>query len=99
MTQQQLAEAADVADATLSRIERGRIASPSMEFAEKIARALAVPVGKLFEASSRTEPDALRACDRRLLAVVRDFEEAAVDDVTKAVKTILRVGARGAARR
>ena len=95
----QLAEAADVADATISRVERGRIASPSMAFAEKLARALKVPASDLFESAKRPPQPGLRASERKLLAVVRDLEDAAVDDVAKALKTLLAVGRRGAERR
>lgn len=99
LTQLQLAERAGVADATVSRIERGRIASPSMDFAEALADALGVPVVELFEATKKIVPDGLRLCDRRLLAIIRDLDEAAVDDVARAVKLLLSVGRRGAARR
>ena len=64
LTQLQLAEAADVADGTISRVERGRIASPSLDFAEKLARALKVPVTELFEPTkkaARRRPQALRS--------------------------------------
>jgi len=34
----------------------------------------------------------LRAVERRLLAVVRDLDDAQVDDVTRALKSLLAVG-------
>jgi transcriptional regulator with XRE-family HTH domain len=92
LTQLALAEAADVADATISRIERGRIKAPSMEFAEKIAGALKIPVNELFEPTEKPPPEALRPSERRLLALVRDLDDAEVDDVARALKLMLGVG-------
>ncbi len=96
LTQAQLAERAGVADATLSRIERNRL-NPSVRLARELARALGAKVDALFDAGERpAKKPALRNSEARLLALVRDLDDAQVDDVAKAVKLLLHVGRRGA---
>lgn len=96
LTQAQLAERAGVADATLSRIERNRL-NPSVRLAGALARALGAKMDALFERSEKAgKKPALRPSEARLLAIVHDFDDAGVDDVTKAVKLLLQVGRRGA---
>jgi transcriptional regulator with XRE-family HTH domain len=98
LTQLQLAEAADVADATISRIERGRLA-PSAALLAKLAGALRVSVDDLLGPPREQRKLALRAPIARLVAVVRDLDDGQVDDVTKAVKLLLAVGRRTGAPR
>lgn len=97
LTQAQLADRAGVADATLSRIERNRL-NPSLKLAGELARALGAKVDALFEAPEKPgKKPALRQSEARLLALVRDLDDAQVDDVTKAIKLLLQVGRRGTA--
>ena len=91
MTQAQLAEAAGVADATVSRIERGRL-TPSVDLVERLAGALRRPASDLLNRSKEPKRRSLRPCERRLLAVVRDLDDARVDDVSRAIKLILSAG-------
>ena len=92
LTQEGLAEAADVANATISRIERGRLV-PSLKLAERLATALGKPVGALTAATTTAAPNSnLRPAERRLVAAVRGLDEARVDDVTRAVKLVLAAG-------
>ena len=91
MTQRELAEAADCADPTLSRIERGRLV-PSVELANRIAAALEVGVDDLF--SAKQDKPTLRKSEARLLAAVRGLDDAAVDDVARAVKLIIAASRR-----
>jgi transcriptional regulator with XRE-family HTH domain len=94
LTQAQLASAADLADATVSRIERGRL-TPSVALAQRLAKALAVPVDALLgPAPSEPSKAKLRPSVARLVAVVRDLDDGQVDDVTRGLKLIM-----GAARR
>ena len=93
MTQSQLATAANIADGTLSRIERNRI-TPSVELAQRIAAALRVKMDALFATQARERGRTMRHAEMRLLAIVRDLEDAEVDDVARALKLLLGI-ARG----
>ena len=90
MTQADLAAKADIADETVSRIERGRM-TPSVEIAEKVASALRTTLSDLRVRRPVKEPG-MRPCEARLLALVRDLDETWVDDVTRALKILLLVG-------
>ncbi len=95
LTQSQLAEAAGIADATISRIERGRLV-PTTKLAERIARALDTSLdGLTGKGKPRTEAKG-RASVARLVALVRDLDDGQVDDVTKALKLLIAVGRRSA---
>ncbi len=95
LTQAALAEIAEIADGTLSRIERGRL-QPSVGLAEKIAEALRVPVDSLLSRPKRPKKSKLRQCEARLLGLTRDMTDAEVDDVGRAVKLLIGVGRRTA---
>jgi len=94
MTQAQLASAADVADATISRIERGRLV-PSVELAQRLAKALDLGVDDLLGPEPRdarkTPP---RPAVARLVALVRDMDDGQIDDVTRALKLLLAAARR-----
>jgi transcriptional regulator with XRE-family HTH domain len=94
MTQAQLAGAADVADATVSRIERGRLV-PSVDLAGRLASALNVAVDELLgpPAKEPKRPTA-RACEVRLLSAVSGMDDGQVDDIAKAVKLIVAAARR-----
>jgi transcriptional regulator with XRE-family HTH domain len=96
LTQGQLAERADMADATISRIERGRL-EPSSTLVAKLAQALKVRVDDLLGSpkDAHGKPKArLRPSISKLVAVVEDLDDGAVDDVTRAVKLLIGVGRR-----
>jgi transcriptional regulator with XRE-family HTH domain len=93
LTQEQLGEAADVANATISRIERGRLA-PSGALLKKLAGGLGVSVDVVLGSKAPTATAKVRPSLARLVAVVRDLDDAAVDDVTRAVKLMLAAGRR-----
>jgi transcriptional regulator with XRE-family HTH domain len=89
LTQADLAERADMADATLSRIERNRLV-PSVQLTKRIADALGVPVDALLNAKApKPARSQLRPAESRLLALVRDMDDTAVDDVSRALKLLL----------
>lgn len=94
LTQGQLAEKADMADATISRIERGRL-DPSSTLISKLATALKVKADDLLGTPRETGKPRYRASVSKLVSVVEDLDDGAVDDVTKAVKLLLAVGRRG----
>ncbi len=93
LTQLELAERAGVADGTISRLERGRLKEPSAQLVEKLAAGLSVGVEALLKKTAKPTKG-LRGSEARLLAQVRDLDDAAVDDVTKAVKLLVAVGRR-----
>lgn len=92
LTQADLANVADIANETVSRIERGRL-TPSVDIAERIAHALGTTLVRLRD-RKRLPPPGPRPCEARLLALVRDLDETAVDDLTRALKVMLGVGAK-----
>ena len=91
LTQQHVAELADIAPETLSRIERNRVA-PSLDVVGRLATALRVRTSDLFADTPKPKGRALRASDRAWLALVRDLDDAEVDDMVRAVRLMLRVG-------
>ena len=68
LTQADLADAAEIANETVSRIERGRL-TPSVDIAERIAQALGTTVVQLRD-RKRVAPPGPRACEARLLALL-----------------------------
>lgn len=92
LTQTQVAELADVAPETLSRIERNRLAA-SLDLARRLAGVLDVTVDDLFAPSRPKKRGALRPAEARLLALVRNLDEPQIDDIGRAVRLLLGVGA------
>jgi transcriptional regulator with XRE-family HTH domain len=86
-----------MADATISRVERGRL-DPSSTLIAKLAGALRVKADDLLGPVKDTGKPRHRPSVARLVAVVEDLDDGAVDDVTKAVKLLLAVGRRSAPR-
>lgn len=93
LTQGQLAERAEMADATVSRIERGRL-EPSSDLLAKLAGALRVKADDLLGPAKDSGKPRYRASIAKLVATVEDLDDAQVDDVTKAIKLLLAVGKR-----
>lgn len=93
LTQGQLAERAEIADATVSRVERNRL-EPSSELLAKLAGALRVKADDLLGPAKDNGKPKYRASVAKLVAVVEDLDDAQVDDVTKAVKLLLAAGRR-----
>src|SRR5690606_11970214 len=91
MTQAAVAEAADVADATISRIERGRFL-PSQALLERLAQAIGVTAADLVKTTKKAPKPTMRPSEARLLALVRPLDDAQVDDIVRAVKLLLAVG-------
>jgi transcriptional regulator with XRE-family HTH domain len=83
-----------MADATISRIERGRL-DPSSTLVSKLAHALKVKVDDLLGTPKVAGKPKYRASIAKLAAAVEDLDDGAVDDVTRAVKMLLAAGRRG----
>jgi transcriptional regulator with XRE-family HTH domain len=92
MTQLQVAELADVAPETLSRIERNKLAA-SLDLARRLADALEVKVDDLFTARPAAAKRRLRVAELKLLALLRRLDEPQIDDITRALRLMLEVGA------
>ena len=95
LTQEQVAERADMADATISRIERGRL-DPSSTLVSKLAQALRVKADDLLGTPKKAGTPRYRASVAKLAAAVEHLDDGAVDDVTKAIKLLLAAGQRSA---
>jgi transcriptional regulator with XRE-family HTH domain len=93
LTQAQLAERAGLADATISRVERGRL-HPSADLIGKLASALGVTVDDLLRRRSPPRDPKVRASVARLVAAVEGLDDGQVDDVRKAVVLLLEAGRR-----
>ena len=88
-----LSAKANVTDASISRIERGRFI-PSHRLLVRLADALDVGVDQLVKGKRRPLKPNPSPARSRLLAAVGSLDEGAVDDVTRAVKLLLEAGAR-----
>jgi len=98
LSQAELAHKIGSADATLSRIERGRRA-PSQRMLESIAAGLGCSVKDFFdEDPAPSTVGKIRPVQARLLAFTKDMTDAEVDDIMRALKTLVMVGRRTAGR-
>ncbi len=97
LTQGQLAERAEMADATVSRVERGRL-EPSSTLVSKLAGALKVKVDDLLGPVKELGKARHRPAVAKLVATVEDLDDAGVADVTQAIKLLLAAGRRTARR-
>jgi transcriptional regulator with XRE-family HTH domain len=95
LTQGQLAERAEMADATISRVERGRL-EPSSTLIAKLAGALRVRADDLLGTPKQPVKPRVRPSIAKLVATVEDLDDGAVDDVTRAIKLLLAAGRRSA---
>lgn len=93
MTQSDLAQAAGIADETVSRIERGRLV-PSVQIAERVSKALRMSLSDLAEPGPEPKLPGPRQSEAKLLAVVRDMDDTDVEDIVRGIKAILAVGRR-----
>lgn len=93
LKQADLAELADVTDATISRIERGRLA-PSQDLLRRLAEAIDGTEADLVARVGVPKKPTLRPAEARLLAVVRGWEDPAIDDLVRGVKLIAVAAAR-----
>lgn len=84
-----------MADATISRVERGRL-EPSSALLGKLAHALRVKADDLLGTIKEPRKPRYRPSVAKLVATVEDLDDGAVDDVTKAVKLLLSAGRRSA---
>src|SRR3954467_10423614 len=77
LTQAQVAETAGIAVETVSRIEGGRLASPRLVLAARVAATLGSTLQTLLAGVRSPAPsDALRAEERRIVGLLQSVEDA-----------------------
>src|ERR1035437_9874041 len=84
LTQAELAHRMKSADATISRIERGKF-GPSQALLEGVAAALGCSVRDFFEAPPKTKTKSIRPSQAKLIALTNDMTDAEVDDVVRVI--------------
>jgi hypothetical protein len=97
LTQSELAQRGGVVDATISRIERGRL-HPSTAVIRRLAAALEVSVESLVDGGSPPPESTARPSIARLVAIADALDDAVVDDITRGLKLLLAAGRRSGAR-
>jgi putative transcriptional regulator len=97
MTQAEVAHRLGGADATISRLERGKFA-PSQSMVEGIAKALGCTVADLYEAAEKApKRPTVRPSQAKLITLTDKMTDAEVDDVVRAIRVLIRVGQRTSA--
>ena len=86
----QLAEQADMNDATIVRIEQGAFAAPAPDKLARIAEALGLSLADVFALAEYAVPDDLPSFQPYLRSKYRDMPREAVADLNKAFDRIVR---------
>jgi len=86
----QLADQADMNDATIVRIEQGAFAAPAPDKLARIAEALGLSLADVFALAEYAVPDDLPSFQPYLRSKYRDMPREAVDDLNKAFDRIVR---------
>jgi transcriptional regulator with XRE-family HTH domain len=82
MTQQDLATAAGVAQATISRIERGVLPQPKLDVLRRLAEALHVTVDYLADRTEEMSPSDVVSADPRAQAIFRGYQDLSEEQKT-----------------
>lgn len=99
LSQAELAHRIGAADATISRLERGKF-SASERMLEAIATALHCTVADLYtRAEKPPQAPAVRPAQAKLLTVTEKMTDAEIEDVVRALHILIRVGQRTSALR
>jgi transcriptional regulator with XRE-family HTH domain len=85
MTQQDLRKATGVAQATISRIERGVLPHPKLDVLRRLAEALNVTVDYLADRTEEMGPSDVVSADPRAQAIFRGYQELSDDQKTALV--------------
>jgi len=75
MNQKQVAEASEITQATISRIESGQVKELKSEALKRLASALGVTVDYLIEKSKRLTPDEMIRSDPNAQYIFRGYEK------------------------
>jgi transcriptional regulator with XRE-family HTH domain len=94
LTQPELAERAELASETISRMETGKWSNTTIEVVERLATALGVALTAFFEdAPTAAKPD-LREADQRVMAIMHGLPDRDAKDVARALHTLIGVKSR-----
>jgi putative transcriptional regulator len=99
LTQGELAERAELAVETISRMENGHWSNTTIEVAERLAQALGVSMVALFEPIASTPKSGLRSGEKRVLALISGLADDQLADVHRALQLLLDVRVRRGRRR
>ena len=90
LSTRQLAEQADMDDATIVRIEQGAFAAPRPDKLSRIAETLGLSLADVFGLADYAVPGDLPSFQPYLRSKYRDMPAGAVDDLNKAFEQIIR---------
>jgi transcriptional regulator with XRE-family HTH domain len=90
LSTRQLAEQADMNDATIVRIEQGAFAAPRPDKLSRIAEALGLSLADVFALADYAVPADLPSFQPYLRSKYRNMPTEAVDDLNKAFERIIR---------
>jgi transcriptional regulator with XRE-family HTH domain len=93
LRQAELAERADLASETISRMETGKWPNTTIEVAERLADALGVNITDLFEGSAPPETKQ-RPDEKRVMALLRSLPDDEVADIRKVIEILVGVRSR-----
>jgi transcriptional regulator with XRE-family HTH domain len=94
LTQAQVAERAELATESISRLETGRLSNLSIDATARLAAALGVEISALFEGISTKVASGPRAIEKRLLALLEPLSDEDLADVYQGMRRLLGVRAR-----
>ncbi len=90
LSTRQLADQADMNDATIVRIEQGAFAAPRPDKLSRIAEALGLSLADVFALADYAVPDDLPSFQPYLRSKYRDMPTRAVEDLNKAFARIVK---------
>jgi len=90
LSTRQLADQADMNDATIVRIEQGAFAAPRPDKLSRIAEALGLSLADVFALADYAVPDDLPSFRPYLRSKYRDMPTGAVEDLNKAFARIVK---------
>jgi transcriptional regulator with XRE-family HTH domain len=95
LTQAQVAEASGIAVETVSRLERGHQVVVSLDLAEKLAKAVKIPLADLLGAMTFETPlDTERPMMGRIVSLLAPLDDEALADVYHGLRRLLGVRSR-----
>lgn len=93
LKQAELAERADLASETNSRMETGKWPNTTIEVAERLATALGVGITDLFDGSAPPKTK-LRADEKRVIVLVRGLPDDDLADIRRVIEILVGVRSR-----
>jgi transcriptional regulator with XRE-family HTH domain len=91
MTQAQLAERADLAVESISRLETGRLTNLTIDVAERLAGSLGVGLRDLFEPTVAPRRPGPRPIEKRILVMLGRLDDRDLEQVYQGLRRLLGV--------